>query len=58
MSVENKIKQLLSKKEQLVEEASEDLTAGGMGSVGSKASASAKKDTSKASVAANAGSVS
>lgn len=55
MSVENKIKQLLSHKEQLVEEATEDLSAAGMGGTGTKASASAKKDTSKASVAANAG---
>jgi hypothetical protein len=59
MSVENKIKELLSRagdKEQvLTEESKEDLTSGGMADVGAKASTSMSKDSSKAATAATAG---
>lgn len=56
MSVENKIKELLGRKtEQLQEEATVDLASGGVADTGAKASANAKKDTSKASTVAVAG---
>lgn len=55
MSVENKIKELLSKKGQLVEENTEDLSSQSIGDQGAMASMKMKKDTSKASVAANPG---
>lgn len=55
MSVENKIKQLLSKKEQLVEENTEDLASHSIGDQGAMASMKMKKDTSKSSTAANLG---
>lgn len=58
MSVENKIKELLSRvndKQQLTEESSENLAAGGMADTGSKAASNMKKDTSKAASAATAG---
>ena len=59
MSVENKIKELLSRaggKEQvLTEESKEDLTSGGMADVGTKASTSMSKDSSKAAKASTAG---
>ncbi len=59
MSVENKIKELLSRaggKEQvLTEESKEDLTSGGMADAGAKASTSMSKDSSKAAKAATAG---
>lgn len=58
MSVENKIKELLSRangEQQLTEESTENLAAAGMADTGAKAASNAKKDTSKASVAATAG---
>lgn len=58
MSVENKIKELLSRtgaKQQLTEESKEDLTAGGMADTGAKAAMNMTRDTSKAGKPANAG---
>ena len=58
MSVEQKIKELLSRSkggEQLTEESAENLNSGSYGSAGVSAASNAKKDTSKAGVAANAG---
>lgn len=58
MSVENKIKELLSRasgEQQLTEESTENLAAAGMADTGAKAAANAKKDTSKAAAAATAG---
>ena len=58
MSVENKIKELLSRtgsKQQLTEESKEDLTAGGMADTGAKAAMNMSRDTSKAGKPANAG---
>jgi hypothetical protein len=57
MSVESKIKELLSGKgkQELTEESTENLAAGGMADTGSKAASNAKKDTSKAGQAATAG---
>lgn len=58
MSVENKIKELLSrtgKSQQLTEESKENLAAGGMADTGAKAASSMTRDTSKAGKPANAG---
>ena len=59
MSVENKIKELLSrsgeKSKQLTEESKENLAAAGMADTGAKAAAGMSKDTSKAAQAATAG---
>ena len=58
MSVENKIKELLSRtgaKQQLTEESKEDLTAGGMADTGAKAAMNMSRDTSKAGTPAVAG---
>lgn len=58
MSVEQKIKELLSRSkdgEQLTEESAENLNSGSYGNAGVSAASNAKKDTSKAGVAANAG---
>lgn len=58
MSVENKIKELLSragKEQQLTEESKENLAAGGMADTGAKAASSMTRDTSKAGKPANAG---
>ena len=58
MSVESKIKELLESKKaqkQLSEESTQDLAAAGVADTGAKASANAKKDSSKAAAVANAG---
>jgi len=58
MSVEQKIKELLSRSkggEQLTEESAENLNSGSYGNAGVSVANSAKKDTSKSGVAANAG---
>jgi hypothetical protein len=58
MSVENKIKELLSRtgaKQQLTEESKEDLTADGIADTGAKAAMNMTRDTSKAGKPANAG---
>lgn len=58
MSVENKIKELLSrsgKAQPLTEESKENLAAGGMADTGAKAASSMTRDTSKAGKPANAG---
>jgi hypothetical protein len=58
MSVEQKIKELLNRSkggEQLTEESAENLNSGSYGNAGVSAANNAKKDTSKAGVAANAG---
>ena len=58
MSVEQKIKELLNRSkgvQQLTEESAENLNSGSYGNAGVSAASNAKKDTSKAGVAANAG---
>ena len=58
MSVEKKIKELLSRtgdKQQLTEESTENLAAGGMADTGAKAASGMSRDTSKAGKPANAG---
>jgi hypothetical protein len=58
MSVNSKIREMLARsgeKQQLAEESRTDLAAGGIADTGSKASASASKDTSKSAQVATAG---